>query len=226
MRTRNPGGGHAAKRLLRRALMKPAPLHIPVQETTFAAARQVGESASPRLNVPRREDLSSPRRPADQIRAVPLMTAARLSDLASPGCKATSKLAAALRTAVHSFVRRSPRSEKLCVRLRHPHRLAGSPVMNEGSFNSPGVSHRELRLDLPFLPDNTALGVLPPKCPELTPAENVWQTVCSLPKRRWLVPRYTTNEGCAGWTGVEPHAEGTSACTRIAQSLSVWMLPS
>src|SRR4051812_14036637 len=25
------------------------------------------------------------------------------------------------------------------------------------------------------------------------PAENVWQTVCSLPKRRWLVPRYATN---------------------------------
>jgi hypothetical protein len=59
------------------------------------------------------------------------------------------------------------------------------------------------------LPDNITLVVLPPKCPELNPAET-WQTVCSLPKRRWLVPRYATNEGCAGWTGVEPHAEGTS----------------
>ena len=46
--------------------------------------------------------------------------------------------------------------------------------------------------------------------PELKPAENVWQTACSLPKRRWLVPRYATNEGCAGGTGDEPHAEGTS----------------
>ena len=35
-----------------------------------------------------------------------------------------------------------------------------------------------------------------------------WQTVCSLPKRRWLVPRYAANEGCAGWSGTEPHAEG------------------
>ena len=60
------------------------------------------------------------------------------------------------------------------------------------------------------VPGNVTLIVLPPKCPELNPAENVWQTVCSLPKRRWLVPRYATNEGCAGWTGVEPHAEGTS----------------
>jgi hypothetical protein len=25
-----------------------------------------------------------------------------------------------------------------------------------------------------------------------------WQTVCSLLKRRWLVPRYAANEGCAG----------------------------
>ena len=60
------------------------------------------------------------------------------------------------------------------------------------------------------VPDNVTLIVLPPKCPELNPAENVWQTVCSLPKRRWLVPRYATNEGCAGWTGAEPRAEGTS----------------
>ena len=60
------------------------------------------------------------------------------------------------------------------------------------------------------LPDNITLVVLPPKCPELNPAENVWQTVCSLPKRRWLVPRYAKSEGCAGWTGAEPRAEGTS----------------
>ncbi|HWH99563.1 MAG TPA: hypothetical protein VNT27_04475, partial [Propionibacteriaceae bacterium] len=37
-----------------------------------------------------------------------------------------------------------------------------------------------------------------------------WQTVCSLLKRRWLVPGYAANEGCAGWSGAEPHASGTS----------------
>ena len=28
--------------------------------------------------------------------------------------------------------------------------------------------------------------------------ENVWQTVCSFLKQRWLVPRYAANEGCTG----------------------------
>ena len=36
------------------------------------------------------------------------------------------------------------------------------------------------------------------KAPELNPVENIWQTVCSLLKRRWLVPRYAANEDCAG----------------------------
>jgi len=39
---------------------------------------------------------------------------------------------------------------------------------------------------------------LPAKAPELNPVENIWQTVCSFLKRRWLVPRYAANEGCAG----------------------------
>jgi hypothetical protein len=60
------------------------------------------------------------------------------------------------------------------------------------------------------VPKNITLVFLPSRAPELNPVENIWQTVCSLPKRRWLVPRYATNEGCAGWTGAEPHAEGTS----------------
>ena len=60
------------------------------------------------------------------------------------------------------------------------------------------------------IPATITLVPLPAKAPELNPMENVWQTVCSLPKRRWLVPRYAANEGCAGWTGAEPHAEGTS----------------
>jgi uncharacterized membrane protein YdjX (TVP38/TMEM64 family) len=38
----------------------------------------------------------------------------------------------------------------------------------------------------------------------------LWQTVCSLLKRRWLVPHYAAHEGCAGWAGAEPHASGTS----------------
>ena len=60
------------------------------------------------------------------------------------------------------------------------------------------------------IPANITLVPLPPRSPELNPMENVWQTVCSLPKRRWLVPRYAANEGGAGWTGAKPHAEGTS----------------
>ena len=67
--------------------------------------------------------------------------------------------------------------------------------------------HQSKRL---VVPDNITLVPLPAKAPELNPAENVWQTVCSLPKRRWLVPHYATSEGCAGWAGAEPHAEGTS----------------
>ena len=60
------------------------------------------------------------------------------------------------------------------------------------------------------VPDNLTLVPLPPRSPELNPVENIWQTVCSFLKRRWLVPRYAANEGCAGWSGAEPHAEGTS----------------
>jgi hypothetical protein len=60
------------------------------------------------------------------------------------------------------------------------------------------------------VPDNLTLVLLPARSPELNPVENIWQTVCSFLKRRWLVPRYAANEGCAGWSGAEPHAEGTS----------------
>jgi transposase len=37
------------------------------------------------------------------------------------------------------------------------------------------------------VPANITIIPLPPKCPELNPVENVWQTVCSLWVRRWLV---------------------------------------
>jgi putative transposase len=48
------------------------------------------------------------------------------------------------------------------------------------------------------VPDNLTLVLLPARAPELNPVENIWQTVCSLPKRRWLVPRYAASEGCTG----------------------------
>jgi len=37
------------------------------------------------------------------------------------------------------------------------------------------------------VPPNITIIALPPKCPELNPVENVWQTVCSLSVRLWLV---------------------------------------
>src|SRR5215210_727066 len=67
--------------------------------------------------------------------------------------------------------------------------------------------HQSKRL---VVPANITLMPLPAKAPELNPVENIWQTVCSLLKRRWLVPHYAAHEGCAGWAGAEPHASGTS----------------
>ena len=49
-----------------------------------------------------------------------------------------------------------------------------------------------------IVPKNLTLVFLPSRAPELNPVENVWQTVCSFLKRRWLVPRYAANEDCAG----------------------------
>jgi hypothetical protein len=65
--------------------------------------------------------------------------------------------------------------------------------------------HMSTRL---VVPPNITIIALPPKSPELNPVENVWQTVCSLPVR--MCPRYATSEGCVGWAGAEPHAQGTS----------------
>ena len=44
--------------------------------------------------------------------------------------------------------------------------------------------HLSMRL---VVPSNITIIALPPKCPELNPVENVWQTVCSLSVRMWLV---------------------------------------
>jgi hypothetical protein len=43
MRTRNAGGGNAAKRLLRRALMKPAPLHDQIASEAHVCIGASGE---------------------------------------------------------------------------------------------------------------------------------------------------------------------------------------
>ena len=63
------------------------------------------------------------------------------------------------------------------------------------------------------VPPNITLLPLPAKCPELNPQENVWQTVCSLLVRMWLV-LYATSEECVGWAGAEPHAQRTSHATK------------
>ena len=60
------------------------------------------------------------------------------------------------------------------------------------------------------VPPNITIIALPPKSPELNPVENVWQTVCSLSGADVARPRYATSEGCVGWAGAEPHAQGTS----------------
>src|SRR3954463_9608298 len=70
------------------------------------------------------------------------------------------------------------------------------------------------------VPDNLTLVLLPARAPELNPVENIWQTVCSLLQRRWLVPRYAANEGCAGWSGTEPHAL-TPTVTNFRRYLTV-----
>ena len=56
---------------------------------------------------------------------------------------------------------------------------------------------------------NITLVPLPAKAPELNPVENVWQTVCSL-SAEVARPHYAMSEGCAGWAGAEPPAQGTS----------------
>ena len=55
------------------------------------------------------------------------------------------------------------------------------------------------------VPPSITIIALPPKCPELNPVENVWQTVCSL-SARVARPRYATSEDCVGWADAEPHA--------------------
>src|SRR3974390_962798 len=57
------------------------------------------------------------------------------------------------------------------------------------------------------VPPTLTIIALPPKCPELNPVENVWQTVCSL-SARVARPRYATSEGCVGMAGAGPHARG------------------
>ena len=58
-----------------------------------------------------------------------------------------------------------------------------------------------------IMPDNGIVERFTRRCwkvPELNSVENIWQTVCSSLQRRWLVPRYAANEGCAGQAGALP----------------------
>jgi hypothetical protein len=56
-----------------------------------------------------------------------------------------------------------------------------------------------------IVPPNITLVPLPPKCPELNPTENIWQTVCSLPTWRSLA-----QASRIGWpeAGLQPRAGG------------------
>jgi transposase len=49
-----------------------------------------------------------------------------------------------------------------------------------------------------IVPPNITIIALPPKCPELNPVENVWQTVCSLSVRMWLVHAMRRARACVG----------------------------
>ena len=66
--------------------------------------------------------------------------------------------------------------------------------------------HMSTRL---VVPANVTIITLPPKCPELNPVENVWQTVCSFLDGGRCGSHYETSEGCAGLADAEPHSQGT-----------------
>ena len=71
------------------------------------------------------------------------------------------------------------------------------------------------------VPGNVTLVPLPPKCPELNPQENVWQTVCSLPT--WRSPRKLL---AAAKPGPGPSREQEDGLwIRMAALLSVSMPP-
>jgi DDE superfamily endonuclease len=61
------------------------------------------------------------------------------------------------------------------------------------------------------VPPNITIIPLPPKCPELNPVENIWQTVCSLPTRP-TGPQLSREE-CAG-EGRRPYARGIHRAVR------------
>jgi putative transposase len=74
------------------------------------------------------------------------------------------------------------------------------------------------------VPANITIMALPPKCPELNPVENLWQTVCSLSARMWLVHAMQRARVASDrpapclLTGDEP-------CRKIAKSLWVLIPP-
>src|SRR3954462_6430528 len=66
------------------------------------------------------------------------------------------------------------------------------------------------------VPDNLTLVLLSARAPELNPVENIWQTVCSLLQRRWLVPGYAANAGPRGRDGGPAHEAPASAILSAA----------
>ena len=75
-----------------------------------------------------------------------------------------------------------------------------------------------------IVPPNITLVTLPPKCPELNPQENVWQTVCSFAGCQTARARSVPDEGCAGLAGVQP-PNGDQPCSETAAFLSDSILP-
>ena len=73
------------------------------------------------------------------------------------------------------------------------------------------------------VPPNITLIPLPPKCPELNPQENVWQTVCSLPMRQR--PVQTLRDGRAAGPVLGCGQEG-ELCRRMEALSWVWTLRS
>jgi hypothetical protein len=63
-------------------------------------------------------------------------------------------------------------------------------------------------------PGNISLLPLPPRSPELNPQENIWQTVCSLPVRMWLVLAMRRARIASDGPTPSPHAQGTSHATK------------
>jgi transposase len=97
------------------------------------------------------------------------------------------------RSTTAALARRQPASAGSVQTIRdwvlrfNPHGPEGLAVVDQAGW------HRSARL---VVPDNITLVVLPPKCPELNPAENVWQFM----RDNWL-----SNRVFASYTDLVDH---------------------